>query len=96
MPIACLFVGPKKKPKKMRKSSRGLSDASHMDDPIFWVDFDDADFPLNAIDTGTLAEPEADVHALFLHYNDLYFEGKLKAVEVKWSDRMTLCATLFV
>lgn len=35
-----------------------------------------------------------DVHELFVKYNDLYFEGKLGAVSVEWSPRMTLCAGL--
>lgn len=35
-------------------------------------------------------DPNPDVHALFLQYNDRYFGGKLSGVEVKWSPRMTL------
>jgi hypothetical protein len=35
-----------------------------------------------------------DVHELFVKYNDLYFEGRLAAVSVEWSPRMTLCAGL--
>ena len=35
-------------------------------------------------------DPNPDVHALFLQYNDQYFGGKLAGVEVKWSPRMTL------
>jgi len=37
--------------------------------------------------------PDLDVHALFCHFNDKYFGGKLSIVEVKWSPRMTLYAT---
>ncbi|PFH38331.1 SprT domain-containing protein [Besnoitia besnoiti] len=37
-----------------------------------------------------------DLHALFAHYNDAFFEGKLAGVEVRWSRRMTLCAGLCV
>jgi predicted SprT family Zn-dependent metalloprotease len=35
-----------------------------------------------------------DVHQLFVEYNDRYFEGKLGAVSVEWSAKMTLCAGL--
>lgn len=35
-----------------------------------------------------------DVHKLFIKYNDLYFEGRLDAVSVEWSQKMTLCAGL--
>jgi hypothetical protein len=32
-----------------------------------------------------------DVHAMFVYYNELYFEGKLGACSVEWStNRMTL------
>ncbi|KAG0223539.1 hypothetical protein BGW42_005817 [Actinomortierella wolfii] len=40
--------------------------------------------------------PFKDLHGLFLAFNDLYFESKLSACEVKWSPRMTLCAGLCV
>jgi len=35
-----------------------------------------------------------DAHELFVKYNDMYFEGRLDAVSVEWSNRMTLCAGL--
>ena len=36
-------------------------------------------------------DPFPDVHALFLHYNELYFDGCLGACSVEWSSsRMTL------
>lgn len=37
-----------------------------------------------------------DAHALFLHFNDLYFGGALAGVEVKWSSRMTLFVNLYL
>lgn len=38
-----------------------------------------------------LIDPCPDVHALFVLYNGLYFEGKLGACSVEWSSkRMTL------
>lgn len=50
------------------------------------------DFP--APETDVLDYP--DIHQLFLHYDDLYFGGKLKSVEVKWSARMTLFVPLLL
>ena len=36
-------------------------------------------------------DPFPDVHALFLHYNQLYFDESLGACSVEWSSsRMTL------
>ena len=37
-----------------------------------------------------------DLHSTFLLYDELYFEGALKGVEVRWSQRMTLCAGVCV
>jgi hypothetical protein len=37
-------------------------------------------------------DPNPDIRALFLTFNDLFFFGKLAGIEVKWSPRMTLCA----
>ncbi|TRY62923.1 hypothetical protein TCAL_05138, partial [Tigriopus californicus] len=39
-------------------------------------------------------DPTPDLHALFLQYNDRFFDGRLSGCEVKWSPRMTLCAGL--
>ncbi|XP_041352887.1 DNA-dependent metalloprotease SPRTN-like [Gigantopelta aegis] len=41
-----------------------------------------------------LTDPNPDIRALFLQYNDRFFEGRLSGIEVKWSPRMTLCAGL--
>jgi hypothetical protein len=36
-------------------------------------------------------DPTPDVHALFVHYNELYFDNCLGACSVEWStSRMTL------
>ncbi|GFS57221.1 sprT-like domain-containing protein Spartan [Trichonephila clavipes] len=43
-------------------------------------------------DEWELVDPNPDIHALFLEFNAQFFYGKLEAVEVKWSPRMTLCA----
>lgn len=37
-----------------------------------------------------LVDPNPDVHSLFVHYNQKYFQNKLDAVSVSWSKRMTL------
>lgn len=41
-----------------------------------------------------LIDPNPDIHALFLHFNDVFFHGRLAGCEVRWSPRMTLCAGL--
>ncbi|XP_077998934.1 DNA-dependent metalloprotease SPRTN-like [Glandiceps talaboti] len=53
------------------------------------------DKPLSIVDERwELIDPNPDIRALFLEFNDQYFWGKLAGVEVKWSPRMTLCAGL--
>ncbi|CAO3614376.1 unnamed protein product [Cunninghamella blakesleeana] len=39
-------------------------------------------------------DPNPDIIELFLAFNDMYFDGKLGMVEIKWSKRMTVCAGL--
>ncbi|CAI2166903.1 14703_t:CDS:2 [Funneliformis geosporum] len=39
-------------------------------------------------------DPNPDLHGLFLAFNQQYFWGKLDGVEVRWSNKMTLCAGL--
>ncbi|XP_072265533.1 DNA-dependent metalloprotease SPRTN [Pyxicephalus adspersus] len=39
-----------------------------------------------------LLDPNPDIHALFLQFNQMFFWGKLAGVEVRWSPKMTLCA----
>ena len=43
-----------------------------------------------------LLDPHPDIHDLFVHYDQLYFQGRLcaNAVSVNWSHRMTVCAGL--
>ena len=41
-------------------------------------------------------DPNPDIHALFLQYNQMFFNGALAGVELRWSKRMTLCAGLCV
>lgn len=49
--------------------------------------------PLSVVDASwELVDPTPDLPALFLQFNDQFFQGKLEAVEVKWSKRMTQCA----
>ncbi|XP_046355930.2 DNA-dependent metalloprotease SPRTN-like [Haliotis rufescens] len=53
--------------------------------------------PLSIVDqTWELTDPNPDIRALFLQYNDRFFWGRLAGIEVKWSPRMTLCAGLCV
>lgn len=37
-----------------------------------------------------MLDPNPDVRAMFLQFNEMFFWGKLSGVEVKWSPRMTL------
>ncbi|PSN38355.1 hypothetical protein C0J52_06930 [Blattella germanica] len=37
-------------------------------------------------------DPTPDIHALFIQFDNRFFWGKLKHVEVRWSPRMTSCA----
>lgn len=47
--------------------------------------------PLCIVDESwEMLDPNPDVRAMFLHFNDMFFWGKLSGVEVKWSPRMTL------
>ncbi|KAI9285084.1 SprT-like family-domain-containing protein [Umbelopsis sp. AD052] len=39
-----------------------------------------------------LFSPTPDIHALFQVFDEQYFYGMLKVVELKWSKKMTLCA----
>ncbi|XP_060098871.1 DNA-dependent metalloprotease SPRTN [Heteronotia binoei] len=49
--------------------------------------------PLSVVDKAwELLDPSPDVRALFMQFNETLFWGRLAAVEVKWSPRMTLCA----
>ncbi|KAA0708921.1 SprT-like domain-containing protein [Triplophysa tibetana] len=49
--------------------------------------------PLSIVDESwETLDPNPDVRAMFLQFNDMFFWGKLCGVEVKWSPRMTLCA----
>ena len=43
-----------------------------------------------ADDSWELLDPNPDIRALFLQYNDRFFWGRLAGVEVRWSPRMTL------
>ncbi|KFM57344.1 Zinc finger RAD18 domain-containing protein, partial [Stegodyphus mimosarum] len=49
--------------------------------------------PLSIVDEQwELIDPNPDIHSLFVQYDAKFFYGKLQAVEVKWSPRMTCCA----
>jgi hypothetical protein len=34
-------------------------------------------------------DPTPDIHALFIQFDNRFFWGKLRTVEVRWSPRMT-------
>ncbi|NWX51352.1 SPRTN protein, partial [Steatornis caripensis] len=49
--------------------------------------------PLSVVDEAwELLDPSPDVRSLFVQFNETLFWGRLAAVEVSWSPRMTLCA----
>ncbi|XP_057263020.1 DNA-dependent metalloprotease SPRTN [Pezoporus wallicus] len=49
--------------------------------------------PLSVVDESwELLDPSPDVHGLFVQFNEALFWGRLAAVDVSWSPRMTLCA----
>ncbi|XP_007528970.1 DNA-dependent metalloprotease SPRTN-like [Erinaceus europaeus] len=49
--------------------------------------------PLSLVDASwELLDPTPDLQDLFVQYNNRFFWGQLREVEVKWSLRMTLCA----
>lgn len=54
---------------------------------------EDDDYGLTDYDQLDALDPHPDIHALFAHYNALYFGNELGACAVQWSSgRMTLCA----
>jgi predicted SprT family Zn-dependent metalloprotease len=50
---------------------------------------------MNLIDPSyELIDPNPDLHASFMQFNDVFFYGALAGCEVSWSNRMTQCAGL--
>jgi predicted SprT family Zn-dependent metalloprotease len=50
---------------------------------------------MNLVDPSyELIDPNPDLHASFLQFNDAFFYGALAGCEVSWSNRMTQCAGL--
>ncbi|XP_074540646.1 DNA-dependent metalloprotease SPRTN [Halichoeres trimaculatus] len=59
----------------------------------YWKPTAQPERPLSIVDeTWEMLDPNPDIRAMFLEFNDTFFWGKLCGVEVKWSARMTLCA----
>lgn len=59
----------------------------------YWKPTPQPERPLSIVDeTWEMLDPNPDIRAMFLEFNDTFFWGKLCGVEVKWSARMTLCA----
>lgn len=57
----------------------------------YWKPTAQPERPLSIVDeTWEMLDPNPDVRAMFLEFNDTFFWGKLSGVEVKWSARMTL------
>lgn len=61
------------------------------DVPYWKPPADQPERPLSIVDESwEMLDPNPDVRAMFLEFNDMFFWGKLSGVEVKWSPRMTL------
>ncbi|KAG7508196.1 sprT-like domain-containing protein Spartan [Solea senegalensis] len=59
----------------------------------YWKPTAQPERPLSIVDQSwETLDPNPDVRAMFLEFNDMFFWSKLSGVEVKWSPRMTLCA----
>lgn len=57
----------------------------------YWKPTAQPERPLSIVDASwETLDPNPDVRAMFLEFNDVFFWGKLYGVEVKWSPRMTL------
>lgn len=76
------------KKRKVETTGRGPSDVVP-----HWKPNPQPERPLSIVDESwEMLDPNPDVRAMFLEFNDMFFWGKLSGVEVKWSPRMTLCA----
>ncbi|XP_073672705.1 DNA-dependent metalloprotease SPRTN [Garra rufa] len=72
--------------KKRKIDSSGLMDVISYSQPR-------PERPMSIVDESwEMLDPNPDVRAMFLQFNEKFFWGKLSGVEVKWSPRMTLCA----
>ncbi|KAM9354434.1 DNA-dependent metalloprotease SPRTN [Pholidichthys leucotaenia] len=61
----------------------------------YWKPSPHPERPLSIVDESwEMLDPNPDIRAMFLEFNDMFFWGKLGGVEVRWSPRMTLCAGL--
>ncbi|XP_041814639.1 DNA-dependent metalloprotease SPRTN [Chelmon rostratus] len=59
----------------------------------YWKPAVQPERPMSIVDESwEMLDPNPDVRAMFLEFNDMFFWGKLSGVEVRWSPRMTLCA----
>lgn len=77
--------------KKRKVETNGVGCSS--DVVPYWKPNPQPERPLSIVDESwEMLDPNPDVRAMFLEFNDIFFWGKLSGVEVKWSPRMTLCA----
>ncbi|KAM6991978.1 LOW QUALITY PROTEIN: DNA-dependent metalloprotease SPRTN [Tautogolabrus adspersus] len=84
--------GQSSKKRKVEVAVGGGSSSSS-DVVPYWKPTARLERPLSIVDeTWETLDPNPDVRAMFLEFNDTFFWGKLCGVEVKWSPRMTLCA----
>lgn len=81
-------LGQSSKKRKVEVAGGGGSDVVP-----YWKSAAQPERPLSIVDESwEMLDPNPDIRAMFLEFNDMFFWGKLSGVEVKWSPRMTLCA----
>lgn len=78
-------LGQSSKKRKVELAGGG-SDVPYWKSPVV-----EPERPLSIVDQSwEMLDPNPDVRAMFLEFNDMFFWGKLSGVEVRWSPRMTL------
>lgn len=76
---------------KKRRVEVAGGGSSSSDVVPYWKPTPQPERPLSIVDESwETLDPNPDVRAMFLEFNDTFFWGKLSGVEVKWSPRMTL------
>ncbi|EAA19477.1 hypothetical protein [Plasmodium yoelii yoelii] len=75
-------VGEKKNEKKKKRVIRHIPSVECVEDIVVYDESKDTEFP--------------DLYQLFSEYNIKYFYNRLESVQVKWSNKMKLCAGICI
>lgn len=79
-------LGQSSKKRKVELAGGGSDVVPYWKSPVV-----EPERPLSIVDQSwETLDPNPDVRAMFLEFNDMFFWGKLSGVEVRWSPRMTL------